>query len=128
MFKSADVKAVFNSDISSIWSEKGHLVKVTVGSDNPMKDEIRKYLKNGISILEVGCGDGRFLQYINENVEQCKIYGVDASEKMISHAKSGLENSDHKNEVKFVSGFIENINFDQTFDIIIMKQVLQNII
>ncbi|WP_181899207.1 class I SAM-dependent methyltransferase [Lachnotalea glycerini] len=127
MFKSTDVKEVFNSDISSIWSEKGNLAKVTVGSDNPMKGELQKFLKNGISILEVGCGDGKLIKYVCDNVEQCKIYGVDASEKMIDYAEARFESNENKNEIKFIAGLIETVNFEQTFDIIIMKQVLHHI-
>ncbi len=46
---------------------------------------IKKYMKAGSYVLDVGCGTGRTTSYIFEN--GCKVIGVDLSEPLIKKAK-----------------------------------------
>ena len=34
-------------------------------------------LKNGQTLIDIGCADGRFLTYVNKLRPQCKLYGID---------------------------------------------------
>ena len=44
-----------------------------------------KYIKNNVSVLELGCGEGNFSKYINKI--GCNSLGVDISDIAIERAK-----------------------------------------
>jgi 2-polyprenyl-3-methyl-5-hydroxy-6-metoxy-1,4-benzoquinol methylase len=52
-------------------------------------NEIKKNPKKTISILEFGCGGGRLIKYLNQNLKNKKInyIGVDLSKKLLELAK-----------------------------------------
>ncbi len=86
-------------------------------------------LKDGINVLEVGCGVGAQMIHMLEKYPNIKITGVDISKKQLDQAKKNLENKKiqkeryqllHTSEVNFK-------NLDQSFDSIIMVWVLEHV-
>ena len=79
------------------------------------KDYLIKHVSKGSSVLEVGCGEGRSLNYIKDTAK--KIIGVDIDEKAILDAKNNL--GDYKN----ISFFVEDgrkLSFkDDSFDYVL---------
>jgi 2-polyprenyl-3-methyl-5-hydroxy-6-metoxy-1,4-benzoquinol methylase len=75
------------------------------------------YSLNPFSVLEVGCGDGRFIGMLGSEVKS-KV-GVDLSEKAISFAKAFYPNIDFR-----VSDIRE---MDETFDAVLAIEVLEHI-
>ena len=71
----------------------------------------------GLSVLEIGCGDGGNLQPFIE--QGCKVTGIDTSENKIKTARKYLKCS------SISQCSISKIN--QTFDIIIIKDTLEHI-
>jgi len=64
---------------------------------------VKKYIKDGDSLLDFGCGNGRLLEFINGEELDVKYTGVDISEGLVEVARSryGKENfSTIKNEGK----------------------------
>lgn len=52
---------------------------------------VKKYLKDNMTIKDIGCGDGSILVYLSRRVCFDKMYGADVSEKALKHIeKQGL--------------------------------------
>lgn len=76
---------------------------------------------NSSSILDIGCGDGNFVYYLQEN--GCKdVRGIDLSEEQISIGKNmgikGLELAD-------LHAYL--LNFENCFDYIIARDVMEHL-
>lgn len=76
------------------------------------------FLKPGMKLLDLACGDGTDLIYYKKL--GADIYGIDASEKLLGIAKNKLPSANLK------IGFLENIPFeDNFFDIVLSKYAIQ---
>ena len=82
-------------------------------------------IQPGEVILDMGCGEG-FYSVIFDKLYDCKVYAVDYDEKIMSLAKTRLENSP---KVTLEQGDICNLRFpDNYFDKIICTEVLEHIV
>ncbi|MFH0852542.1 MAG: class I SAM-dependent methyltransferase [bacterium] len=73
------------------------------------------------SLLDIGCGEGRFLCEINQKIPGKGLAGIDPSERSVSFAKAfnpGLE---------FICGNIQTVNLQKKFDVITLIEVLEHI-
>lgn len=83
------------------------------------------------SMLDVGCGDGRFLKEVNQAIPNKRILGIDHSERAINMAKSlnpdipykctdicSTANTDSLYQVITLIEVLEHIGVDQVFDFI----------
>ncbi len=87
--------------------------------------EIRKYQKDSINILELGCGDWRLLDYLKQHLEkQINFTWVDISENMIKLAKE--KNPGHTFWAMDMQNFVEEEQ-QQKYDVIIMVASFQHI-
>ena len=76
------------------------------------------FIKPGMKVLDLGCGDGIDLIYYQKL--GADIYGVDASEGLITIAKEKLPNANIQ------VGFFENISFPKEyFDVVFSKYAIQ---
>lgn len=74
------------------------------------------------SLLDVGCGDGRFLHEMYKRMPSKHLAGIDYYEPAIKYANIMTPN------VKFVCGDIrESVIFDEKFDVITLIDVLEHI-
>jgi SAM-dependent methyltransferase len=74
------------------------------------------------SLMDVGCGDGRFLFEVNKRVCGKRLVGMDYSKRAIAYAKI------MEPDIEWVHGDIkENDIFDTRFDIITLIEVLEHI-
>lgn len=86
-----------------------------IAQDNPQA--------NNLKILDFGCGDGILEIYLNKYLPACSVFGIDPSEKSILEAKNK----------KLINTSFSEFNGqkipypDNTFDIIIVAQVLHHI-
>jgi len=75
-------------------------------------------ITNGSSVLEVGCGKGRILKRIHEMHPDCKLYGVDISEGMLSYVPDYIDT---------MVGNIESLPYsDNTFDVVYSVECIEH--
>lgn len=117
------VANVFTS-IAPDWNSKGNLISNCIGQKNPFKTEYRNWLHNGMRILDVGCGAGKNLLRIDAEYEDCDLYGIDISEKMIQIAKQNSSNT--RNRISFYNIDFSDFNPCAKFDVIIFNYVLHH--
>lgn len=70
--------------------------------------------KNLNSILDVGCGSGKHLNYISKSLK-CNAVGIDPSEEMIKIAKENFEGK----SISFHTKSGQDFHFDINFDVIL---------
>lgn len=73
------------------------------------------YIKDGDKILDIGCGDGRFFDYIKKEKKKCGFYGNDIekeSEKLLK--KKGYK-------------FVKNLKIKKKFDVISMFELIEHL-
>ncbi len=79
-----------------------------------------------MNVLEIGCGEGgNLVPFIKRN---CKVTGIDLSEKKIDNAKIFLK--EFMDDDKDIELFLEDIyehDFSEEYDIIIMRDVIEHI-
>jgi ubiquinone/menaquinone biosynthesis C-methylase UbiE len=91
----------------------------------------RSGIKQGMTVLDLGCGSGAFTTFVAKAVgEQGKVYAVDIQPKMLQQLERKLakpENQDIRNiELKETSAY--ELPFeDETLDLVYMVTVLQEI-
>lgn len=118
------VKSVFEGEIAMKWESKGELFHIVRGVDNIVYREIDFWGKPGMSVLDVGCGTGKTLAYIDKKYKECSLYGIDLSEGMIQQAES----KKYTNKIQFIrDDFIDYDFTGQEFDLIIFKFVLHHL-
>ena len=87
-----------------------------------------KYLKikNGMKILEVGCGGGLFTNMIKRYFPDCEVYGIDIDDNHIEFAKKKCKELNL--DVKYSIADINNLPFeDEMFDLVFSHTVVEHI-
>ena len=84
-------------------------------------NEIKKDLNDIDSIVDIGCGDGRFTRELHENFQNKKIRGIDYSTKSIDLAKA------LNPDLIFTCVDIINNKIDEKFDAITLIEVFEHI-
>lgn len=118
------VEKVFNGEVAKRWDEKAKYVTY-YGPKNPIKSEIMASIQNGTSIADIGCGSGKILKKIDENVFGCKLTGLDISHDMISVAEQ--KQFTGKNKIVFINNDFMKYQFMERYDIIIFSYVLHHL-
>lgn len=78
-------------------------------------------LQLGASILEVGCGDGSTLLAIRNSRSDLKIVGLDF--QFSDYHRKLLQ----KNQIEIIKGMLEETVFEQSFDLVIMNQIIEHL-
>jgi ubiquinone/menaquinone biosynthesis C-methylase UbiE len=81
-------------------------------------DYIKKFL-SGSSILEVGCGDGRLLNFFSKDIN---ITGLDISPFALKKAKKILA----CRKASLILGNAFNLKFDNTFDLVLNDGLIEH--
>lgn len=77
------IQSHFDNEFSLIAPEE-------IYADDAEVTKIISEIKDGDSILEVGCGKGRILKRIQERFPSCKLNGVDISQEMLSYVPESI--------------------------------------
>lgn len=88
--------------------------------------DINRFLNNkledNISILDVGCGTGAFLEKL-QNYNYKELHGIDPCESMIRKCNSKIKNI---NNCKVWVDYVDNIE-EKKYDLVFCNQVIQNL-
>lgn len=76
-------------------------------------------LQHGKRILDVGCGDGRFIYELQN--EKCDAVGVDYSERAIGFARA------FSPKALFYARRLEDLDIEKKFDVVVMMETLEHI-
>lgn len=112
------------TNIAPEWNNKGSLIASCIGQKNPFKTEYKNWIRNGMRILDVGCGAGKNLFKIDSEYDDCELYGIDISEKMVEIAKQNSANA--KNHIVFANIDFLEFNSEEKYDVIIFNYVLHH--
>ncbi len=88
-------------------------------------NEIKKIIKPDSTIIDVGCGTGRFSFFIADKVE--KVVGIDLSEKNINRAKSTLLKKPDDRITFRHTNISKLISENQHFDYAVMTYVIHEV-
>lgn len=85
----------------------------------------KKIPKSSKTILDLCCGTGNLINFINSTRDNARILGVDVSAKMIEHAKNKFNDST-KNIMLINSNWVSSLqsSYKESFDVIIIKNAL----
>lgn len=75
------------------------------------------------TILDIGCGDGKITAYLSEKTPEGYVVGIDASQVMITKAKTSFANQEHPNLV-FQKMDAQQLNFDNEFELVFSNSAL----
>jgi cyclopropane fatty-acyl-phospholipid synthase-like methyltransferase len=84
---------------------------------------IRFGLKPGHRVLEIGCGVGTVSSLLGDYLTEGSLLAVDISEESIAAAKENF----HRPNITFEVLDLTNSKFDDTFDFVVMPDVLEHI-
>ena len=117
-------------DAKSYWLKRGK----TLYSDNPYSkkeyelqmNEVLDYLKTleFSSVLEYGCGYGRYTKLLLQNFKIKSYVATELSQDSIKEAKKLNQEFDN---VEFKTTTIQDLNFDEKFDLVLGTEVLQHV-
>jgi 2-polyprenyl-3-methyl-5-hydroxy-6-metoxy-1,4-benzoquinol methylase len=78
--------------------------------------------RNFHSLLDVGCGDGRFLSEVSQRFPDAALAGVDTSERAVAMARAFCP------QARFACGTLADALADNdTFDVISLQEVLEHV-
>lgn len=84
-----------------------------------------KLITQETTLLEIGCGEGGNIKPFLDI--GCKCTGIDLSEKQIGNAKNFFRSHPQNNRLKLVCNNIYNEEQVNTYDIIVMRDVIEHI-
>ncbi|MDR0653412.1 MAG: class I SAM-dependent methyltransferase, partial [Synergistaceae bacterium] len=91
------------------------------------KEIEKNYSFDGKRVLDLGCGDGRYSLYLASNLPVKFVMGIDPAESAIEMDNEKAKTLGLQGKVRFQSGDIYNLNFNERFDCIILRGVLHHL-
>jgi len=83
------------------------------------------FIKDGASVLDLGCGKGEFLQFLKSKKQNCKLMGIDFSSSAIEYAKNNII------DVEFAVADVQNISYYKSllkrFDYVVSFEVMEHL-
>jgi 2-polyprenyl-3-methyl-5-hydroxy-6-metoxy-1,4-benzoquinol methylase len=83
----------------------------------PLIPNLTDKLKNGIKVLDIGCGKGRAVNVMANHFKNSNFYGYDLSQEAIDDAKREAQRMGNSNAFFEVQDILE-MNFDKKYDLI----------
>lgn len=120
-----------DNKVRAYWDSRAQLGELAGTRDVIAKqleiETIAKYIRDGLRILEVGCGNGLTAIELARRYD-IDIVGIDFAEQMITAARDLAKGHKLRGRVKFEIGDVQNMpQFDQMFDLIYTERVLINL-
>ena len=80
-------------------------------------------IKDGASVLDIGCGYGALARSIAINKPNSRVVGIDYDKDKLNQATKSLNPSN----LKFIFGDATKINLKEHFDVVVLSNVLEHI-
>jgi SAM-dependent methyltransferase len=81
-------------------------------------------VRDGLRILDVGCGFGGTIAYLNEHLSGCELVGLNIDERQLVRAREKVH-ARPGNTVRFVEGDACALSFkDETFDVVLAVECI----
>jgi SAM-dependent methyltransferase len=97
----------------------------------------KQFTDKKIRVLDIGCGNGRFAQFLEDSQINFEYYGLDSSKKLLNWASKNVSLKDKAMFLEFdlikslqndtVSDFLAKNNTDVKFDLVVCFGVLHHI-
>jgi ubiquinone/menaquinone biosynthesis C-methylase UbiE len=118
-------------DVCAFWNSRAGLGQWAGSRDVIAKqlevEAIATYVRDGMRVLEVGCGNGITAIEIARRYK-VELLGIDFAEEMIAAATAMLADQHLKGAVRFQVGAVCSLaNFSECFDLIYTERVLINL-
>ena len=134
-------KKVTTVDVKRFWEDQAQAYKESQLATNPdthyrdiEMESILRYLPDGKSVLDVGCGNGYSTFHFAHHRKGATFFGVDYSESMVAFAKKELATNEKKlaKRVSFAEGDVMKLSSvpelkNKKFDYIISERCLINL-
>ena len=119
------------NDVLSFWNSRAGLGKWAGTNDIIAKQiemkAISSYVKDGMNILDIGCGNGITAIEIARKYH-ATVLGRDYAEEMITNAQELLKGQEHCGSVKFQVGDVTDLpEFADKFDMIYTERTIVNL-
>ena len=83
----------------------------------PLVPNLIDNLKDGIKVLDIGCGQGRAINVMANHFKNSEFYGYDLSQEAIDGAKREAQRMGNSNAFFKVQDILD-MNFDEKYDLI----------
>ncbi len=119
--------------MNDFWSKQVQSTELLYYSrEERFNDENRDFwfdrlkVKNGMKILEIGCGGGLFTNMIKRYYPDCEVYGIDLDENHINFAKEKCRELNL--DVKYSVADVRSLPFEsETFDLVYSHTVVEHV-
>ena len=94
-----------------------------------VRREIKNFFKSRdgqINVLDAGCGFGQYSYFIAKKFRNSNVIGVDINEERIKESEKFAQEEGIEN-LKFDIADLENLNYEESFDLILAVDVLEHI-
>jgi trans-aconitate methyltransferase len=92
------------------------------GATDFIYENINQFKGKTLSILDIGCGDGKITKEISLILNDSRVRGIDSSTSMIEYASKNHSNGE---KLYFTEGDASKLNFREEFDLIVSFYCLQ---
>lgn len=107
------------------WYDGWFYDRAIAPNQDRMFGEIKKIIPPNASVIDVGCGTGRFSFFVVDKVK--KVVGIDLSEKNINRATNNLRKNPN-DKISFLHTSVSNlISENQHFDYAVMTYVIHEV-
>lgn len=99
------------------------------GSAWPGWERLTPYLKAPITVLDVGCGNGRFALFLHEQagIPNIQYHGIDSNEGLLTHANKALEGKSGLEFTLEQRDIVERPPETGDYDLVVLLGVLHHI-
>jgi len=117
-------------EVRNFWNSRGGLGQMAGSRDVIAKEieiaTIAGYVRDGMRVLEVGCGNGLTAIEFSRRFK-IELTAMDYAEEMIGAARSLAKGVEIKGSLEFAVGDVQSLAIDRQFDLVYTERVLINL-
>jgi 2-polyprenyl-3-methyl-5-hydroxy-6-metoxy-1,4-benzoquinol methylase len=75
------------------------------------------------SILDIGCGDGRFAFCLSQAFPQARVVAIDGDRAYVDQARNAYQ----RDNLRFEHGYIADLGEEASFDVVVFSEVIEHL-